>query len=60
MSKPLTPDEVRQIHILYAKHGSYAEVARQIGRSASAVRNCILKNKMTKAQKCAMEQAIGS
>ena len=33
----VTPEEVKKIYKLYKKHGSYAAVAREIGRSASTV-----------------------
>lgn len=33
----VTPEEVKKIYQLYKKHGSYAEVARLIGRSPSTV-----------------------
>lgn len=37
MSKPVTPEEVKEFYRLYEKHGSYAEVARITGRSGSTV-----------------------
>lgn len=37
MSKAVTPEEVKEFYRLYEKHGSYAEVARITGRSASTV-----------------------
>jgi len=36
-AKRITPEEIVEMHRLYAKFGTYAEVARRIGRSASAV-----------------------
>lgn len=59
MSKPITPDEVKEFHRLYDIHGSYAEVARRTGRSASAVSKYIRMDKMPKAHRCAVEQTIG-
>ena len=35
MSKAVTPNEVKEFHRLYERCGSYAEVARRTGRSAS-------------------------
>lgn len=37
MSSRLTPDEIIRINQLYPKYGSYAAVARELGRSASSV-----------------------
>ncbi len=37
MSKPVTPEQVKLFHKLYAEHGSYAEVARRTNRSASTI-----------------------
>lgn len=37
MAARLTPDEIVKINQLYPKYGSYAAVAREIGRSASVV-----------------------
>lgn len=36
-AKRITPEEIVEMHRLYAQLGTYAEVARRIGRSASAV-----------------------
>ena len=33
----VTPEEIVEMHRLYAKYGNYAEVGRQIGRSGSTV-----------------------
>lgn len=37
MSKAVTPAEVKEFHRLYEQYGSYAEVARRTGRSASTI-----------------------
>ncbi len=37
MAKRVTPEEIVEMHRLYAKYGNYAEVGRQIGRSSSTV-----------------------
>lgn len=39
--KRITPQEVMEFHRLYKKYGSYAEVARRTGRSASSVRRYV-------------------
>ena len=33
----VTPEEIVDMHRLYAKYGNYAEVGRKIGRSGSTV-----------------------
>lgn len=37
MAKRVTPEEIVEMHKLYAKYGNYAEVGRQMGRSGSTV-----------------------
>lgn len=37
MAKRVTPEEIIEMHRLFAKYGNYAEVGRQIGRSGSTV-----------------------
>ena len=37
MAKRVTPEEIVEMHRLYAKYGNYAEVGRQMGRSGSTV-----------------------
>lgn len=59
MSKAITPEEVKQFYRLYEKHGSYAEVARITGRSASAIGRHIRMAGMTKAHRHAVGQTIG-
>lgn len=58
MSKAVTPEEVKEFYRLYEKHGSYAEVARITGRSASTIGKYIRMAGMTKAHKHAVEQTI--
>ena len=57
--KAVTPDEVKEFHRLYEQYGSYAEVARRTGRSASTIGKYIRMAGMTKAHKHAVEQTIG-
>ena len=37
MAKRVTPEEIVEMHRLYAKYGNYAEVGRQMGRSSSTI-----------------------
>lgn len=37
MAKRVTPEEIVEMHRLYAKYGNYAAVGREIGRSGSTV-----------------------
>lgn len=37
MAKRVTPEEILEMHRLYAKYGSFAAVGREIGRSGSTV-----------------------
>ena len=37
MAKRVRPEEIVEMHRLYAKYGNYAEVGRQMGRSGSTV-----------------------
>ena len=59
MSKAVTPDEVKEFYRLYEKHGSYAEVARITGRSASTIGKYIRMAGLTKAHRHAVERAMG-
>ena len=44
MANRVTPEEIVEMHKLYAKFGNYAEVGRQIGRSGSTVAKYIKLN----------------
>ena len=59
MSKPVSPEEVKEFYRLYEKNGSYAEVARITGRSASTIGKYIRMAGMTKAHRHAVERAMG-
>ena len=37
MASKITPEEIIRMNQLYEKYGTYAEVAREMGRSPSAV-----------------------
>ena len=41
MRKRVTPEDVKNFHALYEKHGTYAEVARRTGFSASTIRRYV-------------------
>ena len=57
MAARLTPTEVMEINRLYSIHGSYAEVARIIGRSASAVRKYVKLDGTPQAARTALKKA---
>lgn len=37
MAKRVTPEEIVQMHQLYARYGNFAAVGRELGRSGSTV-----------------------
>ena len=37
MAKRVTPEEIVEMHRLYAKYGNYAAVGRELGRSGTTV-----------------------
>ena len=41
MAKRVTPEEIVQVHQLYAKYGNFAAVGRELGRSGSTVEKYI-------------------
>ena len=51
MTTRITPEEIIRITQLYQKLGTYAAVAREIGRSASAVARYVKLNGMPKVVK---------
>ena len=44
MAKRVTPEEIVEMHRLFAKYGNYAEVGRQMGRSGTTVSKFIKLN----------------
>lgn len=58
MAKSVSPEEVKEFHRLYEKHGGYAEVARITGRSTSTIEKYIRMAGMTKAHRHAAEQTL--
>ena len=49
---------MKNFHALYEKHGTYAEVARRTGFSASTIRRYVGMGKMPNAHKMAVTQTI--
>jgi len=41
MAKRVTPEEIVKMNQLYNQYGTFAEVARRVGRSASSVRRYV-------------------
>ncbi len=58
MRKRVTPEDVKNFHALYEKHGIYAEVARRTGFSASTIRRYVGMGEMPNAHKMAVTQTI--
>ena len=54
----VSPDEVKEFYRLYEKHGSFAEVARITGRSASTIGRYISGKGIPKALQHAIDQTI--
>ena len=57
-SKRITPTEVVEITRLYKKYGTYSAVAKEIGRSASAVARYVKLAGTPKAAKQALKNAV--
>ena len=41
MAKRVTPEEIIEMHRLYAKYGNYAAVGRELGRSGTTVKKYV-------------------
>jgi len=54
----VSPDEVKEFYRLYEKHGSFAEVARITGRSASTIGRYLNKKGIPKPLQHAIDQTI--
>lgn len=54
----VTPQEVVEMHRLYARLGSYAAVGREIGRSASTVSKYVRMDGVPSAMRIAMLNLI--
>ncbi len=54
----VTPEEIVEMHHLYAKLGTYAAVGRELGRSASTVAKYIKMDGVSQNIKIAVENLI--
>ncbi len=54
----VTPEEIVEMHRLYAKLGTYAAVGRELGRSASTVAKYIKMDGVSQNIKIAVENLI--
>lgn len=55
MAKRVIPEEIVEIHKLYAKYGNYAEVGRQMGRSGSTISKYVQMKGVPQSIKLAMQ-----
>ena len=55
MAKRVTPEEIVEMHRLYAQLGSYAAVGREIGRSGSTVAKYVQMNGVPQNIKIAVQ-----
>ena len=55
MAKRVTPEEIVEMHRLYARLGSYAEVGRQMGRSGSTVEKYVKMNGVPQSIRIAVQ-----
>ena len=58
MAARITPEEIIRITQLYNKYGTYAAVAREVGRSASAVAKYVKLAGTPKVVKKAFREAV--
>lgn len=58
MAARITPEEIIRITQLYNKYGTYAAVAREVGRSASAVARYVKLQGTPKVVKHAFREAV--
>lgn len=54
--KRVTPEEVKEFYRLYEVYGTYAEVARQTGRSASTVSRYLSQKKLSSLKIAARQE----
>ena len=54
----VTPEEIVEIHRLYAKYGNYAAVGREIGRSGSTVKKFVQMQGVPQALRIAVQNLI--
>ena len=55
MAKRVTPEEIVEMHRLYARLGNYAAVGREIGRSGSTVAKYIKMKNVPQSIKLAVQ-----
>lgn len=55
MAKRVTPEEIVEMHRLYARLGNYAAVGREIGRSGSTVAKYVQMNGVPQSIKLAVQ-----
>lgn len=54
----VTPEEIVEMHRLYAKYGNYAKVGREIGRSGSTVKKFVQMQGVPQALRIAVQNLI--
>lgn len=55
MAKRVTPEEIVEMHRLYARLGNYAAVGREIGRSGSTVAKYVQMNGVPQSIRIAVQ-----
>ena len=58
MAKRVTPEEIVEMHRLYARLGNYAAVGRELGRSGSTVAKYVQKKGISTNIRIAVENLI--
>ena len=56
--KHITPEEIVRMIELYPKYGTYAAIAREVGRSASSVSNYVQMKNVPANIRLAVENAL--
>jgi len=59
MATRITPEEIVEMHRLYKKLGTYAAVAREMGRSANAVSKYVQMKGVSHNVRLAVDNLIG-
>ena len=54
----VTPEEIVEMHRLYAKYGNYAKVGREIGRSGSTVKKYVKMQDVPQVLRIAVQNLI--
>lgn len=58
MATRVTPEEIVEMHRLYAKYGNYAKVGREIGRSGSTVKKYVKMQDVPQVLRIAVQNLI--